>query len=117
MLAALLAVLLALEAPCRCAAKQLGYAVLLSEGPDQPNAAGQTVAWGSYHITITGESGMMGCTRCCSAAMPLACCHTYSPSAWVTAPKEGGQQGSPHIAPYMAPACRLSAVPGRLRLV
>lgn len=55
-LAALLAVLLALEAPCRCAAKQLGYAVLLSEGPDKPNAAGQTVAWGSYHITITGKA-------------------------------------------------------------
>lgn len=69
--AALLAVLLALEAPCSCAAKQLGYAVLLSEGPDQPNAAGQTVAWGSYHITITGEGGMMGCSGCCSAAMLL----------------------------------------------
>ncbi len=55
-LAVLLALLLALDAPCACAAKQLGYAVLLSEGPDKPNAAGQTVAWGSYHITITGKS-------------------------------------------------------------
>lgn len=54
----LLAVLLALEGPCSAAAKQLGYAVLLSEGPDKPNAAGKTVAWGSYHVTITGKAAL-----------------------------------------------------------
>ncbi|KAI7842562.1 hypothetical protein COHA_003799 [Chlorella ohadii] len=66
-LAVLLALLLALDAPCACAAKQLGYAVLLSEGPDKPNAAGQTVAWGSYHITITGylpcQGGYSSCDK------------------------------------------------------
>ena len=55
---ALLAVLLAWEGPRSAAAKQLGYAVLLSEGPDHPNAAGKTVAWGSYHVTITGEAAL-----------------------------------------------------------
>jgi len=81
-LAVVLVLLLALEAPSACAAKQLGYAVLLSEGPDKPKTAGQTVAWGSYHITITGEGAFPAAvhfTGLCCPSPPATLATRYSP--------------------------------------
>ena len=51
------AALLALLAPAlaQTAKPQLNYAILLSEGPDEPDAKNKTAPWGAYHITITGE--------------------------------------------------------------
>jgi hypothetical protein len=51
------AALLGLLAPAvgQTPKQRLKYAILLSAGPDEPDAKNETVPCGAFHITITGE--------------------------------------------------------------